>query len=242
MRKYLYEDLYNLEEKHWWHIAKRRTVKKVIEKYNKIVKPKILDIGCGAGKSMEELQKIGVVYGLDSSKQAINYCLKRGLRNLKLGKAENTNLSSNYFDIITLLDVLEHTDDDLALKEMRRILKRGGLLIITVPAFSWLWSRWDEILHHRRRYSKDELNKILMKNDFKPLKMTHLYSFLILPALVVRKIKEKIFKNFYPSDFQLSNRPVNFLFNKLSELEFSISDNFPLPLGTSILVVAKRND
>jgi len=231
-----------LEDKHWWHISKQRIVHKLIEKYNTKENPKILDIGCGTGKNMEELQNLGSIYGLDSSSEALRFCKKRGLNNLILGSAEKTNLKNNYFDIITLLDVLEHTDDNKTLKEMHRILKKGGLIIITVPAFSWLWSKWDEILHHKKRYTLNTLKEILIANNFNPIKMTYLYSFLILPLLIIRKIKQNISKDFYESDFKLSNPLLNFLLNNLSKVEFYIAENFYIPFGTSIIAVAQKTN
>lgn len=242
MKKYLYEDLYQLEDKHWWHISKRRAVHKLIEKYNTKEKPKILDIGCGTGKNMEELQNLGSIYGLDSSSEALRFCKKRGLNNLILGSAEKTSLKNNSFDIITILDVLEHTEDNKTLKEMHRILKKDGLIIITVPAFSWLWSKWDKVLHHKRRYTTAKLRGILTANEFSPVKITYLYSFLVFPALIIRKVKEKITKEFYPSDFKLSNPLLNLLLNNLSRLEFLFTEKFSIPFGTSILIVAKKND
>lgn len=240
MKKYLYKDLYLLENKHWWHISKRRSIRQLIEKYNKVKNPKIIDIGCGTGKNIEELQKLGLVFGLDNSKEALNFCKKKGLKNLILGRAEKTDLKDNFFDIITLLDVLEHTDDEKTLKEMNRILKKGGLIIITVPAFPWLWSKWDEILHHQRRYTQDTLKKILISNNFYPIKTTYLYSFLVLPVLIIRKIKQIFFADFYPSDFKLSNLFFNFLLNYLSRVEFLFAEKFSIPFGTSILLIAKK--
>ena len=242
MQKYLYKDLYNLEETHWWHISKRRAVQNLIRKYNLSLNPKILDIGCGTGKNMEGLLKYGVVWGLDNSSDAIRFCKMRGLKNLKLGSAEKTNLKDESFNIITLLDVLEHTDDNKTLKEMHRILKREGLLIITAPAYLWLWSDWDRVLHHKKRYTLNTLNEILATNNFSPVKMTYLYSFLVLPVLIIRKIKQKFSKDFYQSDFKLSTPLLNFLLNNLSRLEFFLAENFFIPFGTSILVVAKKND
>ena len=167
MKKYLYEDLYSLEDKHWWHISKRRIVRNLIKKYNHLDNPRILDIGCGTGKNMEELQSLGPVFGLDSSIEALKYCKKRGLNNLIEGTAEKTSLKSSFFDVVTLLDVLEHTDDNKTLKEMNRIIKKDGIIIITVPAFGWLWSTWDEVLHHKRRYTtkKESFLKILRGTD-----------------------------------------------------------------------------
>lgn len=241
MKKYLYKDLYQLENQHWWHVSKRRNVINLIKKYNQVNNPKILDIGCGTGKNLEEFKKIGTIFGLDNSPDALKYCLMRGLKNLRLGSAEKTNLKTNYFDVITLLDVLEHTDDNKTLKEMHRILKSHGLIIITVPAFSWLWSKWDEVLHHKKRYTVNTLKEILVANNFHPIKMTYLYSFLVLPLLIIRKNKQNISKDFYESDFRLSSSLINILLNNLSRLEFLLAKNFYIPFGTSILVVAKNN-
>lgn len=241
MRKDLYEDLYNLESKHWWHISKRRAVRQLIEKYNFEENPQILDIGCGTGKNMEELQNLGSVSGLDSSNEALKYCKKRGLNKLILGTAEKTSLGSSLFDVITLLDVLEHTEDNETLKEMNRILRKNGIIIITVPAFSWLWSNWDVILHHKRRYTKNSLKEVLEKNNFEIVKISYLYSFLVIPAFFVRKLKQYFFKEAYPSDFKLSNPFINMLLGGLSQIELLLSDIIPLSFGTSIFAVAKKN-
>lgn len=241
MEKYLYDDLYNLEEKHWWHISKRRNIQNLIIKYNHSRNPKILDVGCGTGKNIEELLKLGQIWGLDNSKKAIEYCKKRGLKNLKLGNAQKTHFNPGSFDVITLLDILEHTDDNKTLIEMKRILKKDGLLIITVPAFYWLWSRWDEIAHHKRRYNKSTLLEVLKKNNFNVIKITYLYSFLLVPVYLIRKIKQKFFsKQEYPSDFRLNNSLFNRMLNLLSFLEFKVAEKIPLPFGTTILVVAKK--
>lgn len=141
-----------------------------------------------------------------------------------------------------MLDVLEHTDDKKTLIEIRRILKKGGIIILTVPAFPWLWSKWDEVLHHKKRYTINSLKETLVANNFNLIKMTYLYSFLILPLLAIRKIKQNISKDFYESDFRLSNPLFNFLLNNLSRFEFLLAENFYIPFGTSILAVAKKND
>ncbi len=123
---------------------------------------------------------------------------------------------------------------------MQRILKKNGLLIITVPAFSWLWSQWDEILHHKRRYNKKQILDILLKNGFTPIYSTYLYSFLVLPAIIIRKIKQKFSQKEYTSDFKLSNDWINRTMNFISKIEFQITKKIPMPIGTSILIVAKK--
>lgn len=241
MQKYLYKDLYNLEEFHWWHIAKRQIVTEIIKKNFPDKRINILDVGCGAGKNLEEFSQFGTTWGLDNSACAIKFCRKRGIKNVKFGNAEAAPFPSSTFDLITLLDVLEHTDDNRTLIEMHRILKKDGLIIITVPAFSWLWSSWDEVLHHKKRYDKRYISDLLKSGKFHISFITYLYSFLVLPVLIIRRVKQLIFHNKnYPSDFRLSNNFLNKLMTVVSKFEFEIAKIISLPAGTSILVVAKK--
>lgn len=241
MEKYLYEDLYELEEKHWWHIAKRENYLSLMNRFLNAQKPKILDIGCGTGKNIEVLSRLGNTWGLDSSKEALKFCQKRGLKNITLGRSDKTKFPGNSFDAVTLLDVLEHTDDNKTLTEIYRILKPGGSLVITVPAFQWLWSKWDEVLHHQRRYSKSNLTKILKNNNFSIMKISYLYAFLILPILIVRLFKSKFSKGAYSSDFKLSSGLINKLLLTISKLENKIMIKWGVPFGTSLICVARKN-
>lgn len=239
MRKDLYQELYFLEAKHWWHVSKRRVVSNYINRFLKKKRVNILDIGCGTGMNLEQLKKYGAIYGLDNSEEAIKFCRKRGLQNIKLGIAEKMPYKSNFFDLITMLDVLEHTNDNKTLKEAYRILKKDGLLIITVPAFSWLWSEWDKILHHRKRYSKKSIAELLKDSNLAVIYSTYLYSFLVFPAFIIRKIKQ-IFSSRYSSDFKLSNDLINKVMIFISKVELMFTQKIPLPLGTSIFVIAKK--
>lgn len=244
MEKYLYKDLAKLEDSHWWHVAKREAVGELIKgfKWLNLVRGstsknlKILDIGCGTGRNVKEFAKFGQVWGIDSSAEAIKYCKEKGLKNIKLGTSDKTGFDNGTFDVVTLLDVLEHTDEDKTLGEIKRVLVKDGLLIVTVPAFSWLWSRWDEVLHHKRRYTKESLEKVLLRNGFKVRKISYMYSFLVLPALVVRFIKSMFSKKNYGSDFEISPPFVNKLLLWLSRGERVLS--YPLPFGTSLICVA----
>src|SRR3990167_3310097 len=211
MRKYLYQDLYELEEKHWWHLSKRRELIDIVKQLN-LKNSNILEIGCGTGKNLELLSKFGEAWGLDKSREAIKFCKRRGLNNLVLGDAENIPFSKGKFNLIILLDVLEHTDDIMSIKEMSRVLAPKGYLIITVPAFSWLWSQWDVVLEHKRRYTKHELTSKLELGGFKIVKISYKYSFLVLLALIVRFIKSRIFRKEYPADFKLGGFLSNWLF------------------------------
>ena len=240
MQKYLYKDLYELEDIHWWHKAKRELVTSFLKKYLLDKNEKILDVGCGTGKNLEEFSKYGKVWGLDNSPEAIAFCKKRGFKNLNLGNIEKMPYKKEFFDVVSALDVLEHVDDLRALKEIRRILKKEGILIITVPAFDWLWSKWDEVLFHKRRYTEKSLSMALKKSGFRIINISYVYFFLVLPALIIRAIKKILYKDYYPSDFELSNKILNHILLTLARIERILMINFKIPFGTSIIAVLKK--
>jgi len=240
MRKNLYEELYLLEEKHWWHLAKRDIGLRLLKKYLPKKNPKILDIGCGTGKNVEALEELGETWGIDVSENAILYCKKRGLKNVKLAKAEATGFKENSFDVIVLFDVLEHVDDVKTIKEISRILKPNGLVLITVPAYLWLWSKWDEVLHHKRRYTKESLTKLFSTKEFKKIHSSYAFSYLLVPAYVIRKIKSVFLKKDYPSDFKLSSTGINSVMLSMAKLEYLITEKGLTPFGTSIIYLAEK--
>lgn len=242
MKKKFYEELYLLEEKHWWLIAKREISLQLLKRFVKKKGIKLLDIGCGTGKNIEILSMLGKTWGIDKSREAINYCKKRGIKNIKIGKAEETGFRKNSFDVIVMLDVLEHVDDDRTLKEIYRILKPKGLLIISVPAYQSLWSKWDEALHHKRRYDKKSLQILFKKNKLKVKKISYMFSFLLPPVFLLRKVKSLLFSNDYPSDFRLAPPLINSLMLNLSRLEHKLVLNNSVPFGTSIVCVLRKNE
>lgn len=243
MQKHLYADLYDLEDAHWWHIAKRKMCLALIKKYLKEKNAKILDIGCGTGKNLEEFNKFGQAFGIDNSPEAIKFCEdKRHLTNVTLGSAEKTGLKSLEFDLVSMLDVLEHTNDIKTLKEAARILKKDGLLLITVPAYQFMWSNWDVVLHHRRRYTKGQVEELLKKAGFEVLKSTYLYSFLLFPVFIVRKIKNVVSGKTYSSDFKLGLPILGRILGSIADLERFIALRFKIPFGLSIVVLAKKHE
>ena len=239
MRIDLYQDMYITENTHWWHKAKRKFVKLFITQNIKKTDIKILDVGCGTGKNMEELSSSGEVWGVDISDEALLFCKKRHLTNVKKGEAEILPFDNDTFDIVCALDVLEHVDDMTAIKEIGRVLNSNGHVIITVPAFSWLWSKWDEVLHHKRRYTREKIRKILEENGFIILRNTYIHSFLVIPSLIIRKLKQLQSKD-YSSDFQINNSFSNTFLSFISELELMWINRYDMPFGTSVLCIAQK--
>jgi len=239
MRIDLYEDMYKTEDTHWWHKAKRRFVGFLISRYIKKEDITILDVGCGTGKNMEELSKKGKVWGVDISREALLFCKKRNLLNVKEGDAEHLPFQKGSFDVVCMLDVLEHVDDGISVAEVVRVLKSGGHIIVTVPAFSWLWSRWDEALHHKRRYTREKVEEILTKHGFVVLRNTYIHSFLVVPSFIIRKLKQLQSKS-YTSDFQINNTFLNSCLFFISELEQMWINRYDMPFGMSVLCIAQK--
>ena len=162
------------ESKHWWFKARGEIIEKTIKK-NVSNKLKILDFGSGSGTNIKILNKFGTVYVYEKNKQMREYLKKKFRRDKKITIINN--LKKNNFDIILAADVIEHIKNDhLIIKTLNQILKKGGKLIITVPAFQFLYSKKDKVLRHYRRYTIYGLKKKL--NEFKILKISYFNFFL----------------------------------------------------------------
>jgi len=189
-----YEAKHHLaEENHCWYKARRDILIKLLEKYPK--NSKILDIGCSGGPLISSLNKIGFnnIYGIDISEEAIKICEKRGLRNVLLMRGEKIDFKNEEFDVIIASDILEHVkDENIALKEWRRILRRNGKMIVFVPAFNFLWSSHDEQNHHYRRYSKATLAKSLKEADFSIERASYWNLSLFFPTFLIRMAQKII--------------------------------------------------
>ena len=174
-----YERMHALETDYWWFVGRRNLVAQLLQATLPLIAtdaPQLVDIGCGTGANLPMLREAvgpkGAVFGLDFSPLALQWArteggIEGGQIHLSQGDALSLPLRDNCADIVTMLDVLEHlSDDGTALREVRRILKPGGALILSVPAYQHLWSAHDEALHHFRRYEKSSLNRVLNRTGF----------------------------------------------------------------------------
>lgn len=237
MREDLYQQMYLQEEYYWWHVAKRRLVADFIPRKN----CKILDVGCGTGMLMKELKQSGyLVSGIENDPLAIEFSKKRGFEGIKSSNLEESlSIDDNSFEIITCLDVLEHIEnDENLLKEFERIIKPSGFLILTVPAYMFLWSYWDEILGHKRRYDKEKLLRKLQKAGFQAVKISNFHFFILSLVVVFRILKAIAKKN--TSDFIEVPKFINRILLFASFLERKMIRRTNLPLGLSFFVVAKK--
>jgi SAM-dependent methyltransferase len=192
MKEHTYPIMFRIEQSHWWYTGRRKILTSFIEDICRRVtdrRPRILDVGCGTGANLLMLSQYGDAEGVDVSEDALAFCRERGLEKVKLGAGEALPYDDGTFDLVTALDVVEHMDDDLAgLREMRRVLRPGGRVLLFVPTFMFLWGVQDDVSNHRRRYRLPELRRVLEQAGFEIERMTYANITFFLPILLVRKL------------------------------------------------------
>jgi SAM-dependent methyltransferase len=176
-----------LEDRHWWHSIRRRIVRDNLERLGVGPGSRLLDAGCGSGGMLATLSDFGQVSGIDMNPESVALARGRGYEDIREGAVEQLPWANETFDVVTLLDVLEHTaDDDLTLREMRRVVRPGGYLLVMVPAHQLLWSNHDVVQHHYRRYSRRTLRAAAAGAGWPVERMTPFYSLLLAPVAAVR--------------------------------------------------------
>jgi SAM-dependent methyltransferase len=176
-----------LDERHWWYRGRRLIVDAELARLPLPSSPRILDAGCGSGRMLQELERYGQVTGIELDPRAAEVARSRGHGEVRVGSLEELPWEAESFDLITCLDVLEHTPDDrLTLTELRRVCAPGGWLLLTVPAYQALWSLHDEANHHFRRYGRRSLRSTAAEAGWAVRRLTSFNSILLPPAALVR--------------------------------------------------------
>ena len=177
----------DVDEHHWWYRGRRRIIRAELDRLGLPENAQILDAGCGSGRTLEELADYGSVRGIELNPEAAEVARSRDLGDVVIGRLEELPWEDSTFDLITCLDVLEHTPDDrVTLRELLRVTKPGGWLLLTVPAYQSLWSTHDEVNHHFRRYARSMLRAAATDAGWRVERMTSFNSLLLAPAAAVR--------------------------------------------------------
>jgi SAM-dependent methyltransferase len=238
-----YEILYRTEETHWWLAARRNIVLDSIrQSYPSRQDLLILDAGCGTGLMLQELRPLGTAEGVDISDEALQFCRKRGLDNVRNADLLDLPFAAEHFDVVTALDVLEHLDDDTgALQEFRRVLKPGGRIFIFAPAHRWLWSLQDEVSHHKRRYVARTLREAVASAGLDVERQTYVSTFL-LPVIFLGRQWLKVRRRFreYDTENDLHPKWSNGVLRSIFQLEIPILRRTNMPFGASLLCVARK--
>ena len=245
MMQHTYPILFAVEESHWWHIGRRRIIGSFVKEICDQVKDRrahILDVGCGTGANLVLLSEFGEAEGVDVSPDALAFCRERGLDNVRLGAAEALPYEDNEFDLVTALDVVEHIDDDVAgLREMRRVLRPGGRVLLFVPTFMFLWGLQDEVSHHRRRYRLNELRQAVTAAGFEVERTTYANITFFLPILLGRKFM-RLTGIRTETENNINISALNRVFGTILGAERHWLRYLNIPFGVSGLCVARRVD
>jgi SAM-dependent methyltransferase len=242
------EDLYPLyhreEDKWWWSVGRRALVTSLWHRFgSQNSRPKLLEVGCGTGGLLRELTSWADAYGLDLSTEAVGFCRERGLATVCRGSLNALPFRDDTFDGVIGVDVLEHLDDDEgAMRELLRVCRPGGRMVVTVPAFQFLWSRRDVQLHHRRRYRLPEFRGKVAEVGFQVLKTTYVNLPLFPPLLAMVKVGR--LGRGGPNlkmDYALVPGPFNGLLSAIVRWEARLLARVSLPIGTSIACVAAKS-
>jgi SAM-dependent methyltransferase len=249
MDRAFYDRYFELEDRHWWFIGRRQILCQEVERNLRALvpptasTPELLDIGCGTGVMLGELARFGHAQGTDMENAAVDYCHRRGLHNVTVAGAPPLPFAASTFDLITILDVLEHIDDDVGMVvEMRRLLRPGGRAIATVPAFPALWGRQDEISHHKRRYVRSQLARCIELGGLRLERLTY-FNTLLFPPIATLRLLRRLYPRGGPptSDFETTgNGRVNEMLAAVFSTEAQWLKRRNLPFGVSLLAVATR--
>jgi SAM-dependent methyltransferase len=187
MDERLMKEMLEVDERHWWYRGRRRIIGAELDRLPLAPAAQVLDAGCGSGRTLQELERYGTVRGIELNEDAAAVARDRGHGEVLIGRLEELPWDPATFDLITCLDVIEHTPDDrVTLRELRRVCKPGGWLLVTVPAYQALWSAHDEANHHFRRYSRRTLYAAAVEAGWRVERITSFNSLLLPPAAAVR--------------------------------------------------------
>lgn len=228
------------EDRHWWYRGRRKVLERVIDDLRLPARARILDAGCGSGRNMVELARHGTVTGIELAEASVTLARERGMGEVIAGSVLEMPFEADSFDLAASLDVIEHLEDDLAaLRELRRVVAPGGSLLVTVPAYQWLWSGHDEINHHFRRYTRRSLLRAGEEAGWHQVRTTYFNS-LLLPAAIMLRVLDRFSRKTTESslDLWVPPQPLNWLLERPLQLEASlIGRGGRIPAGLSLLAV-----
>lgn len=238
MDRVIFDRMAELDQTHWWFVARREIVAEAI---HRIAKPhagaRILEIGCGTGHNLAMLGAFGTVDALevdDAARDIASHRLGRPVGDAPL--PELPGVPEAAYDLVALLDVLEHIEgDEAALKGIRKRLRPGGKILLTVPANRWMWSAHDQAHHHFRRYAKADLVSVAQRAGLKIEFISH-FNTILFPLAAAARIAGKITGRAEADDAQ-PPAPLNALFRALFRMEKRLLGRVPLPFGVSLMAV-----
>ncbi|MCA1809610.1 MAG: class I SAM-dependent methyltransferase [Kiritimatiellia bacterium] len=232
-----------MEDFYWWHLGRNAIVRELLKSLHLSPGSRIINIGCGTGGMIPVLQEFGAVDSYDPSSEAVQICRERGLLSTNLFDGMRLPCPDGAYDLAVALDVLEHIEDDeAALDEWKRVLKPGGRMLLTVPAYQWLWSSHDEALGHFRRYSASQLHRKLNRLGLSVGKRSYAITF-SFPLIMAYRLFDSLRQSDHSpaASYVMLPRPLNAFLAALLSLEGRILRHVNFPFGTSVVIIGRKN-
>lgn len=240
-----YATIYALEQRHWWYVGMLRNSLRLLQRFLP-GRPdlRLLDAGCGTGGAMLALKRYGTVSGFDYSPLALGFCRQRGLTATTQASVTHVPVASSSVDAITSFEVLYHAavaDDADAIREFARVLRPGGVVLLRLPAFEWLRSSHDAMVHTRHRYTSAEVRQKLVAAGLQPLRVTYANT-LLFPLVVGIRLLQRLLGRGHAksSDVQETSPLVNAALLKLLAVEGALLERTDLPFGLTVLAIARK--
>ena len=239
MERVVYQQMAELDERHWWYCARRKIIADLIRRETQLPSDAhILEIGCGTGHNLAMLSGFGRVEGLELDDEARALSEKRlGRKVMSSPLPELAEVPDRQYHLIGAFDVIEHIDDDCAaLASIAAKLKPGGKFVMTVPAHQWMWSAHDIVNHHKRRYSRSRLKALV---DSSPMRLEKVgyFNSLLFPLAVAERVASKL-RGKDSADVKLPPAPLNAILEKAFAAERYLVGRLPLTPGLSLFAVA----
>ena len=236
-----YAEMYAQEDVHWWFRGRRAVIWSLLTHVTLPSPARVLDAGCGTGRNLAEFGRLGSIAGIDPSASAVAFCHERGFDAVEQAGIESLPFADDSFDLIFALDVLEHVEDDLgALRELRRAGDAGSVLLLTVPAYQWMWTEHDVQLHHVRRYTLRALRRQVIAGGFEPITWSYFNTF-ALPLVAAARLTERFSDRSGQTDLDRTPAMLNRVLERPLHLEARLIERgVSLPAGVSIGMVCRN--
>lgn len=239
-----YLEMATAESFHWYFIGRRSIIKTLLlETISKNTRIKILEIGCGTGGNLDLLNNFGEVKATECNDEARTIAINKTNSRYKIKYGLLPNMlpyEGEKFDLICLFDVLEHIEEDCnSLIEINKLLEDDGRIILTVPAYQFLFSEHDKYLHHKRRYSKKALLTLAKKTNLIPVKISH-FNFFLFPLAFLMRFFDNFFDTNFSSQSSKSIPIYNKIFSMIFKYESFILKFINFPFGLSLYIILKK--
>ena len=239
-----YEVEAQIEATHWWFVVRRRLLGRMIATLPLPTDSSVLDIGSSTGTNLRLLKQVGFsnVQGLDFSEEAVRWCAEKQLGIVKRGDICALPFEDECIDMVLATDIIEHVEDDgLALREIRRVLRPGGYVLITVPAFEEIWGLQDEVAHHKRRYRKEMLVSRIEDAGLIVGRAFYFNALLFVPIWLARRLIDLLSIKLN-SEGEVNTPFLNWLFTKIFAFDTWLAPANIFPFGVSILAVVRKQE